>query len=83
MQLFMLGCAQAQAGLSIVCASERRAGQVLDDNYTLCLPNSERVKLDPEAMNVLFEVADLAAASPATISRCAMVHMPEDAVTWR
>ena len=59
------------------------AGQVLDDNYTLCLPNSERLKLDPDAMNVLFEVVDLTAASPATVSRCAMVHMPEETITWR
>lgn len=57
--------------------------QVLDDNCTLCLPNGERIKLNIEAMSIVFEVSDLTAASPATISRCAMVHMPEDTITWR
>ncbi len=63
--------------------SRMAAVQVLDDSCTLCLSNSERIRLNPETMNVLFEVSDLAAASPATISRCAMVHMPESTVTWR
>jgi len=46
---------------------------VLDDNCTLCLPNGERIKLNPVTMRMLFEVQDLAAASPATVSRCGMV----------
>ena len=36
---------------------------VLDDNMTLCLANSERIKLRPE-LRMLFEVQDLAVASP-------------------
>ncbi|PZC80020.1 hypothetical protein B5X24_HaOG215489 [Helicoverpa armigera] len=47
---------------------------VLDDNKMLCLSNSERIKLTPY-VHMLFEVADLAQASPATVSRCGMVYI--------
>ena len=47
---------------------------VLDDSKILCLANGERISLTP-GMRLMFEVDDLAAASPATISRCAMVYM--------
>lgn len=47
---------------------------VLDDNKTLCLANSERIKLPP-TIHMMFEVEDLAVASPATVSRCGMVFM--------
>lgn len=47
---------------------------VLDDSKVLCLANGERVSLTP-GMRLLFEVDNLAQASPATISRCAMVFM--------
>ncbi|KFH06332.1 ATPase family associated with various cellular activities (AAA) domain-containing protein, partial [Toxoplasma gondii MAS] len=53
----------------------------LDDNQMLCLPNGERIKLRPE-MRLLFEVTDLQAASPATISRCGMLHFPSRGVSW-
>ena len=39
---------------------------VLDDNKMLCLANSERIKLSPE-IHMVFEVQDLAVASPATV----------------
>jgi len=42
---------------------------VLDDNCMLCLPNGERIRLDPIRMRMLFEVEDLKYASPATVSR--------------
>ncbi|KAL0028415.1 hypothetical protein WJX77_005025 [Trebouxia sp. C0004] len=56
---------------------------VLDDNCTLCLPNGERLKLNPVSMRMLFEVADLSVASPATVSRCGMVYVPPDHLGWR
>ena len=56
---------------------------VLDDNCTLCLPNGERIKLNPVTMRMLFEVQDLAVASPATVSRCGMVYVPFDKIGWR
>ena len=56
---------------------------VLDDNCTLCLPNGERIKLNPGTMRMLFEVHDLAVASPATVSRCGMVYVPIEELGWR
>ena len=50
---------------------------VLDDSMTLCLSNGERIKLN-HSMKMLFEVADLAVASPATVSRCGMVFLDDN-----
>ncbi|XP_054635035.1 dynein axonemal heavy chain 6 isoform X2 [Dunckerocampus dactyliophorus] len=54
---------------------------VLDDNKMLCLANSERIKLSP-SIHMVFEVQDLAVASPATVSRCGMVFIDPDELKW-
>ncbi|XP_051881424.1 dynein axonemal heavy chain 6-like [Pristis pectinata] len=55
---------------------------VLDDTKTLCLSNGERISLLP-GMRLLFEVDSLSQASPATISRCAMVYMDPVDLGWQ
>ncbi|PVD36438.1 hypothetical protein C0Q70_03422 [Pomacea canaliculata] len=54
---------------------------VLDDNKMLCLANSERIKFTPY-IHMVFEVADLAVASPATVSRCGMVYLDPEELKW-
>nr|CAH7757603.1 unnamed protein product [Callosobruchus chinensis] len=54
---------------------------VLDDNKMLCLANSERIKLT-QWVHMVFEVQDLAQASPATVSRCGMVYVDSEELKW-
>jgi dynein heavy chain len=47
---------------------------VLDDSKMLCLSNGERIRLMPGS-RILFESDDLTNASPATVSRCAVIFL--------
>lgn len=47
---------------------------VLDDSMVLCLSNGERIRLMPGS-RILFESDNLANASPATVSRCAVIFL--------
>ena len=55
---------------------------VMDDNKILTLINGERIAM-PEQVSLLFEVEDLAVASPATVSRCGMVYADYADISWQ
>ena len=59
-------------------AVERRwvetMNSVLDDNAKMTLITGESVPLDGR-MRMVFETVDLASCSPATVSRCSLVHV--------
>ncbi|XP_004439654.1 PREDICTED: dynein heavy chain 14, axonemal [Ceratotherium simum simum] len=54
---------------------------MLDDTRMLCLANSERIPLTNK-IRVIFEVDSLSQASPAIVSRCAVVYMDPVDLGW-
>ena len=55
---------------------------VLDENRKLCLMSGEIIKL-PQNTNLIFETQDCSTATPATISRCGMLYLAEEPLTWQ
>ena len=54
---------------------------VLDDNKLLTLNNGDRIPLSNN-VRLLFEIENLAVASPATVSRAGMIYMDLDELSW-
>ncbi len=52
---------------------------VLDDSKLLTLNNGDRISLTPQ-VRLLFEVEDLAVASPATVSWAGMIYIDIDEI---
>ncbi|XP_013418883.1 dynein heavy chain domain-containing protein 1-like [Lingula anatina] len=55
---------------------------MLDSDRLLSLASGEKVALQ-DTTHLIFEMSHLANASPATISRCELVHCSNETVTWK
>ncbi|KAG5317386.1 DYH2 protein, partial [Pseudoatta argentina] len=55
---------------------------VMDDNKVLTLINNDRIVM-PNQVSLLFEVQDLASASPSSISRVGMIYNDYNNLGWR
>ena len=55
---------------------------VMDINNVLCLESGENIYINP-TIKIVFEAGNLDQVSPATISRCSIVFVDDDCVTWR
>lgn len=56
---------------------------VLDDNRLLTIPNGERIQFNGNRVHFLFETNHLHFASPATVSRMAMIYFYKAFNPWR